>query len=337
LGAGAGFFLITGSQNVDIANLGVAGESSTIRIGTSGKQTRTFISGIYGVREGGGAVSAVYINGNGQLGTQGPASSRRYALGQQALFHATTGHYNEAFGWKALYTVTTGSDNTAMGDGAAFNIDAGSFNTCVGNDTCGNVTSSSGNVVIGSGVAGDNTGNHTYIRNINTTAQAASAGTVDYVTVNLSTGLLGHGVSSRRYKEDIKPMDKASEVLYHLNPVTYRYKKEIDATQNLDYGLIAEEVAKVDPNLAVRNGKGQFENVRYTAINAMLLNEFLKEHKTVQTLQSRVEKQEAIIAQQQKGMEVLTAQLKEQTAQIQKVTAQVEMSKPSPTVVANTP
>jgi uncharacterized coiled-coil protein SlyX len=146
-------------------------------------------------------------------------------------------------------------------------------------------------------------------------------------------------------------MDKASETLYHLKPVTFRYKKEIDQTQSLEYGLVAEDVAEVDPNLAVRDGKGQIETVRYTAVNAMLLNEFLKEHKTVQQLESKaakqdatiaelrstVAKQEATVAQQQKGMEVFTAQLKEQAAQIQRVSAQVETSKPSTKVVLNNP
>jgi hypothetical protein len=98
----------------------------------------------------------------------------------------------------------------------------------------------------------------------------------------LTTGLLGHLSSSRRYKENIQPMDNASDALYQLKPVTYRYKKEIDRTQSLDYGLVAEDVANVDPNLAIRDGKGQVESVRYMAVNAMLLNEFLKEHRTVQ-------------------------------------------------------
>jgi len=125
-------------------------------------------------------------------------------------------------------------------------------------------------------------------------------------------------------------MDNASEALYRLKPVTYRFKKEIDPTQGLEYGLVAEEVANVDPNLAVRDGKGQIESVRYMAVNAMLLNEFLKEHRKVEELQTTV-------AQQQKGMEVLTAQLKEQASQIQKVSAQLEVNKPTPKLVLGNP
>ena len=127
---------------------------------------------------------------------------------------------------------------------------------------------------------------HTYIHNINTTS--VSGGFADTVTIDLNTGLLGHLTSSRRHKEDIKAMEDASETLYRLKPVTYRYKKEIDRNQALDYGLIAEEVAEVDPNLAIRNAKGEIETVRYNAINLMLLNEFLKEHRKVETLEDTV-------------------------------------------------
>jgi hypothetical protein len=108
-------------------------------------------------------------------------------------------------------------------------------------------------------------------------------------------------------------MDKASEVLYRLKPVSYRFKKEIDASQNLDYGLVAEDVAELDPSLASRDGQGQVESVRYTAVNAMLLNEFLKEHQKVNT--------------QQKQIDALTTQLKHQEARIQKISDQLAMTK----------
>ena len=115
-------------------------------------------------------------------------------------------------------------------------------------------------------------------------------------------------------------MDKASEVLFALKPVTFHYKKDIDRAQSLDYGLIAEDVAKVDPNLAIRDKKGQIESVRYNAINAMLLNEFLKEHRKVAELESAVSQP--------------TACLKEQDSKIQKVSDQLEMSKPATRVAA---
>ena len=231
-------------------------------------------------------------------------------------------------GFEALTSDTGGGANTAVGRGALDQNVSGNFNTAIGKDA-GGLATGSGNVYIGhlvAGVAGEN--NHTYIRNINNTS--VNGGGADIVTVDLTTGLLGHLSSSRRYKEDIKPMNKSSEVVYQLKPVTYRYKKDIDRTQSPAFGLIAEEVAKVNPNLVARNSQGQPESVHYEMVNAMLLNEFLKEHKKVEELQ-------ATVAQQQKGMEVLTAQLKEQAVQIQKVSAQIEMSKPAPQVVANTP
>ena len=230
------------------------------------------------------------------------------AMGDQALLHNVGGNFNVAIGGAALITDVGGSQNTAVGSGA-LNDTTGSDNTALGFQAGILATDGDGNVYIGagmSGVAGES--NQTYIRNINTTS-VSGAGT-DTVTVNLSTGLLGHVTSSRRYKEDIKPMDNSSQALFALKPVTFRYKKEIDQSQTLDYGLIAEEVAKVDPNLAIRDKNGQVESVRYSAINAMLLNEFLKTHRRME--------------EQDKRIEELTAQLKQQSAQIQKVSAQRE-------------
>ena len=210
VGAVAGANLTTGSYNVDIGNLGEPGESSTTRIGTSGQQTRTFIAGIYGVREG-GMISPVYINSNGQLGTQPQGSSRRF-------------------------------------------------------------------------------------------------------------------------KKEIKLMDNTSESILALKPVTFYYKS--DDTNTLQYGLIAEEVAKVNPDLVVRDDNGEIYTVRYEAVNAMLLNEFLKEHRKAEALKKDLQ---ATTAQQQKEIQALTAQLKEQAALIQKVSTQVEMNEPARKVVANKP
>src|SRR6266550_4408712 len=278
-------------------------------------------------------------------------ASSNCAFGKSALFNNLTGEPNNAFGTGALFANTEGSSNNAFGHDAlrnnvdgewnnAFGFEAlktnvsGSFNTAIG-DSAGFDITGDGNVCIGEGVLGQTGVNDsTYIRNINTTAQPIVAG-VDGVTVDLTTGRLGHGVSSRRYKEQIKPMDKASEMLFSLKPVTYRYKKEIDPKQTLDFGLIAEEVANVSPELAIRDAKGQVANVRYNAINAMLLNEFLKEHQQVVEQQATIAELKSTVAQQQKGMDVLTAQLNEQATQIQKVSAQIEMSRPVPKVVLN--
>ena len=272
------------------------------------------------------------------------------AVGYQALSSNTIGAFNTADGAQVLFNNTTGAFNTATGSGALSLNTEGSNNTALGAQAGLSQNTGSGNVYIGEGmlgVAGED--DHTYIRNINTTT--VSGGGTDTVTVNLTTGLLGHLSSSQRYKVNIQPMDNASETLYRLKPVTYRYKKEIDTTQSLDYGLVAEDVANVDPNLTIHDRKGQIESVRYTAINAMLLNEFLKEHRKVEQqesttteLKSTVAKQEAAIAQQRRdfeatvaelkrGMETLVARFKEQDAKIQRVSAQIEMSKPAPQMV----
>jgi len=172
------------------------------------------------------------------------------------------------------------------------------------------------------GMPGEN--DHTYIRNVNTTS--VSGGGTDTVTVNLSTGLLGHLSSSRRYKENIKPMEITSEALYQLKPVTYRYKKEIDATQSPAFGLIAEEVVKANPDLVARDAQGQPESVHYEMVNAMLLNEFLKEHKAFLDEQSKVERLEA-------ALDAVNQRLKEQEAKIERVSAQIEVSRSVPHVV----
>ena len=149
----------------------------------------------------------------------------------------------------------------------------------------------SGNVCIGALVEGEaGVDDRTYIRNVNTLTQNFSAGVNDYVTVRLSDGRLGHTavVSSQRYKEHIKPLAAASEALYALKPVSFRLKREYDETQALGFGLIAEEVEKVEPALVYRNTKGQAESVRYEMINAMLLNEFLKEHRRNEEQQKQI-------------------------------------------------
>jgi uncharacterized coiled-coil protein SlyX len=148
-------------------------------------------------------------------------------------------------------------------------------------------------------------------------------------------GHLGTMTSSERFKDEIKPMDKASEAILALRPVTFHYKHELDPEGIPQFGLVAEEVAKINPDLVARDEQGKPYTVRYEAVNAMLLNEFLKEHRTVQEqeatiaqLKSAVARQEATTAHQQKQIEALTAT-------VQKVSAQLEVSKPAPQVVKN--
>ena len=252
------------------------------------------------------------------------------AVGRSALFSNTIGGSNTAIGFGALKFNTTGFFNTAIGDAALINNITGSDNTVIGDGAGGSLTTGSGNVYIGTLVTGlpdeDNT---TRIRNIIVTP------IVDGLQVAISAGdKLGVAVSSRRYKEGIKPMDKASERLFALKPVTFRAKGSKDPGNVKHYGLIAEDVAAVDPDLVVYNPEGQPETLRFDSINAMLLNEFLKEHRKVEKLKDHFL---ATVSRQQKEIEALTAQLNEQATQIQKVSVQLQMMKPAPKVAACPP
>jgi uncharacterized coiled-coil protein SlyX len=155
-------------------------------------------------------------------------------------------------------------------------------------------------------------------------------------------GKVGTLPSSRRFKDDIQPMNKTSEVILALKPVTFHYKSDKNCSPR--FGLIAEEVAEVDPNLVARDKDGKPFSVRYDQVNAMLLNEFLKDHQKVEAQQIKISQQQAtitelesMVAQQQKGTEALAAQLDWQATQIQKISAQVEINKPVSKVVANGP
>ncbi len=171
------------------------------------------------------------------------------------------------------------------------------------------------------GVAGES--NACHIASIFGQTSASGAA----VSIN-SSGKLGTITSSRRFKDDIKPMDTASKAVFELNPVTFRYKKDLDPQAIPQFGLVAEEVEKVNPDLVVRDKEGKPYSVRYDQVNAMLLNEFLKEHRTVQELKFNAIKQEATIARLEQQIEALTAGL-------QKVSAQLELNKPAPQTVKN--
>ena len=273
------------------------------------------------------------------------------STGVQALFSNTTGFHNAADGFQALFSNSTGNHNTADGDNALVHNTTGNLNTAVGGHALDqNITGSSnvalgfqagfnitgnGNVCVGQnivGLAGES--NVTRIGNIGSTAQANGV----FVTVGAG-GKLGFQVSSRRYKDDIKPMDKASEGLFALKPVSFRYKQEIDPARSPDFGLIAEDVATVNPDLVARDEEGKIVTVRYQAVNTMLLNEFLKEHKKVEEQQASIAELKSMVAQQKKDFQATAAQQQKQiealTAGLQKVSAQLEASKPAPRVVNN--
>jgi trimeric autotransporter adhesin len=241
------------------------------------------------------------------------------AFGYQALFHNTDGFENVAVGDQALLNNQTGSRNTAVGGGALSANASGSFNTVIGVGA-GSMINGDGNVCIGafSDVSFSGQTNTTHIANIGDTPQGGGLP----VTVDPSANnQLGYLPSSQRYKEDVRPMNKMSEAIFGLKPVSFRYKKMVDLAQTRAFGLIAEDVEKVDPSLVARNREGHPEAVRYEYINAMLLNEFLKEHEKVQQL-------ETSLANQRKDFEAAIADLKkEMDVKIHKATAQIEVNK----------
>jgi hypothetical protein len=286
------------------------------------------------------------------------------ANGANALQNNTTGANNTASGALALNSNTTGGENTAngvvalnhniSGDGntvdgfdALSNNTTGSYNTALGHDAGANLTTGDNNIDIGYSVLGvadeSNTiriGNtnitRTFIRGIS--GNIAAGGAAVYVESN---GHLGTLTSSARFKDEVKPMGNASEALLALKPVTFRYKSEIDPAGTPQFGLVSEEVDKLNPNLVVRDKEGKPYSVRYEQINAMLLNEFLKEHKTVQELKSTVQKQEAIMAREQRSFQSKLAEQEKQiealTLGLEKVSAKLEVSDRRSRTVFNNP
>lgn len=232
------------------------------------------------------------------------------ADGKDALFSNTTGINNTASGLGALLSNTTGGNNTADGVNALHDNTEGDNNTALGLGAGFNVTGS-GNVCIGAGmngVAGED--NITRIRNV---YESVATERAVYVTSDNRIGTLS---SSRRYKEEIRPMEAESKVIQSLRPVCFRYKKEVDPKRSLCFGLIAEEVAEVNPELVTLDGEGKPQTVRYEAINAMLLNEFLKRQSELEEQESRIQAHEATIACQQKQIDALILALQKVTARI---------------------
>ncbi|HET9367004.1 MAG TPA: tail fiber domain-containing protein [Candidatus Udaeobacter sp.] len=269
-------------------------------------------------------------NGNTAEGTQALFSNTtgnaNTAIGVGALYKNRTGVSNTAIGMAALGSNTTGFSNTAIGARALLNA-TGNHNVALGDSAGEFLSTGDNNIDIGYNVVGvkgeSNTiriGNTdiiaTYVSGIS--GQTVVGGAAVFVDSN---GKLGTMTASTRFSDEIKPMDKASEAILTLKPVTFRYNQEIDPKSIRQFGLIAEEVEKINPDLITRDREGKPYTVRYDAVNAMLLNEFLKEHRTVQ--------------EQQKEIDALKTELKEQRALIQKVNAKVELDKPAPQTVLN--
>jgi uncharacterized coiled-coil protein SlyX len=325
-GAGA-LLLNTASENTAFGAAALLFNTTGIRNTASG--VFSLYSNVVGSYHTAVGLNALYSNingdedqgGNTAIGAAALANNLdgggATAVGNSALVNSVAGHYNIALGYVAGQNLTDGGNNIYIADPG---VPAESNTIRIGN------------LVGFTDIYGFSHPAHTaaYIAGINGTT--ASGGNAVYVN---SDGQLGTLTSSARFKDEIKPMDQSSEAILALKPVTFRYKHEIDPKGIPQFGLVAEEVEKVNPDLVVHDAEGKVYSVRYEAVNAMLLNEFLKEHQTVQELKSTAAKQEATIAalkstvaQQQKGIETLTAGL-------QKVSAQLEASKPAPQVVKN--
>jgi hypothetical protein len=292
-------------------------------------------------------VSGVTNVGVGVFAAENTTSDFNVAVGGFALTANVAGTRNTAVGAGAMENGAAGDDNTVVGEIAGNEI-TGSGNSCFGSAAGSHIVGAVDGVVIGNGANGAGIGlvaaprvisignvvgassvfgdvhDSCYIGSIYN-QNIGGAGTPHAVWVD-ADGTLGLMPSSRRFKHDIKPMDQASAALLALKPVTFKYNSDKKGTQQ--FGLIAEEVAEVNPDLILRDDQGVVLSVRYEQINAMLLNEFLKEHK-------KVEEQQASISQLKSEMQTMVAQLKEQAALIQKVSAQLEVNKAAPQVVAN--
>jgi len=293
---------------------------NALNVNSTGDDNTAIGNAALGNNTGGGSNTAI---GDGALANN-MTGDNNTATGAGALRQGI-GNQNTAIGTGALGQVT-GNSNTAIGANALVSSTTGSENTALGHDAGRDVQTASNVICIGNSVLGANVDNSCYIGNIWQQPGGSQA-----VYVNAS-GKLGAQVSSGRFKDEIKPMEEASEVIYSLKPVSFRYKPEIEPARPLGFGLIAEDVEKVNPDLIVRDKKGNPYSVRYDQVNAMLLNEFLKEHRKVEALQASFAHQQrdfqATVAQQQKQIEALTAGL-------QKVSAQLELSKPASQTVLN--
>jgi hypothetical protein len=316
-----------GSANTAVGSGALAANTGSGNTATGTDAMSRNTSGTGNVANGDNALFS-NLNGNDNV-----------ASGSFALFFNSSGVENTANGFFALENNTTGRENTAVGSLALLNNTTGSSNIAIGQSAGINLTTGKNNIDIGNGGSAGETGRirigntahkRTFIAGISGVTVAGGVGVI--IDTN---GQLGTITSSKRFKEAIQPMDKASEAILALRPVTFRYKHELDPAGIPQFGLVAEQVEKVNPDLVARDEEGKPYSVRYEAVNAMLLNEFLKEHRTVQQqqatitqLKSALAKQETVDAEQQKQIAALTAGL-------QKVSAQLELNKPATQTVLN--
>jgi len=310
-------------SNNTTGDLNTATGAAALRLNTTGHENTAMGENALRNNISGDSNTAMGVGALGELST----GFDNTAVGHSALGFSTGGA-NTAVGVSALVR-STGNFNTAVGDIALDSNTTGSHNTALGWRAGDNLTTGDNNIDIGSsvdGVAGESNTIRIGSAQVRTFIKGISGAVVSGAAVVVNAGgQLGVAASSARFKTEIKPMGNASEAILALRPVSFRYKKEIDPDSTPQFGLLAEEVEKVSPAMVARDAQGKVYTVRYDAVNAMLLNEFLKEHRKVQELTKDFR---ATVAQ-------LTSRLDEQAALIQKVSAQLEASKPAPQLVKN--
>jgi len=312
VGAGA---LVASSDSAMNTAVGAATLLANIADGNTATGAGALLSNFSGFANTANGESVLSRNTTGSFNT---------ATGGDALFSNSIGGFNTANGFDALTHNVDGSNNTAVGIQALYNLTTGNANTALGSGAGSGVSTASNVICIGTDGADVN--DSCFIGNVH----GVTTQNNDAIPVLIdSAGQLGTISSSRRYKTEIQPLDKASESILALKPVSFRYKMHKDGKPQ--FGLIAEDVASVNPDLVVRDKNGEIYTVRYDAVNAMLLNEFLKEHRKVEELESAMARQrerfETAVVQQQKTTEALATRLIDQEARIQKVSARVEMRK----------
>jgi hypothetical protein len=301
-----------------------AGEYSLFNTESGVNNTAVGLSALQG--DANGATGSYNTATGGYALSVNSSGSNNTADGIAALGSNTIGGSNTGIGQDALFSNNVGSTNTAVGSEALRNNTSGSNNIAIGVNAGMNITTGSSNIDIGNpGVAGDSltirigggrSTTKTFIWGIHGTTVANGVP----VLISPSTSQLGTTTSSARYKENIQPMDKTSEAVLSLKPVTFRYKKELDPDSIPQFGLVAEQVEKVDPDLVVRDDDGKPYSVRYEAVNAMLLNEFLKEHQKVEKLQA--------------ALEAVNKRLGEQDTKIQRISEQSELHRAMSQIVS---
>ena len=343
VGAGALLSNTTGDSNT--ANGAFALFSNTEGAGNTANGDEALLSNTIGLENTANGGAALFSNSSGNANT---------ATGAAALLSNTIGNFNTADGFGVLtsnisgngntaigrdaLSATTGDGNTALGANAGSALTAGNLNIDIGVDVIG-MAGESNTIRIGANLDDTQGASACHIGGIYN--QLGDPATMTAVGID-ATGKLATVLSSRRFKRDIKPMNKASEAILSLKPVTFHYKS--DAKNTPCFGLIAEEVAEVNPNLVVRDENGKVNSVRYEQVNAMLLNEFLKEHRkvheqqtTIGQLKSDAAKQEATISELKSDLQIVVARLKDQDSKIQKVSDEMELSRSAPRMVLSNP